>query len=108
ILIAQDVNKSEAFKIGLTVPEGWAAYAVDGVLFQKKFAYDSAATYPDAGVNVELYTNHRMLELETLSPLRTVAPGATETHTETWILQQGLGQIKTEADVESQVIPILK
>jgi hypothetical protein len=108
ILISQDAQKPEPFKIGLTVPEGWAAYAVDGVLFQKKFAYDPAATYPDAGVNVELYTNDRMLELETLSPLRIVAPGATATHTETWILGQGLGQIKTEADVESQVIPILK
>ncbi len=108
VLLRQDVQKEPAFKYGISVPEGWGAYAVAGDLFLKKFAYDPEATYPDNNVNVELYTNHQILELETLSPLYKVAPGKTVTHTEEWSLFRGLPEINNEADVNTHVLPLIK
>lgn len=40
--------------------------------------------YPDFNVSVEIYTNNLFLELETLGPLKRVAPGEVNTHTELW------------------------
>jgi hypothetical protein len=60
--------------------------------------FDPGASYPDFGCNAEFFTNARMLELETLSPLTTLAPGATLRHEEHWYLYRGvrLGQAEHE------------
>jgi hypothetical protein len=105
ITVKQDPQNKNPFKFGLSVPEGWMAYLVNGYLFIKKFSYSPNQTYPDGGVNVELYTNHRFLELETLGVLQTVAPGATVTHTEVWSIHKGIGSVITESDIERKVVP---
>lgn len=55
-----------------------------GVLV-KQTAFDPDATYP-LGTNLAVYVGPRrfMVELETMSPLRTLPPGATLSHVETW------------------------
>ncbi|MGE5559200.1 MAG: hypothetical protein ACM3WV_11440 [Bacillota bacterium] len=108
ILLAQDRQKKDPFKFGLSVPEGWAAYAWDGYLFMKKFAYDPVAIYPDGNVNYESYTSDTILEVETLGPLQTLNPGSTAGHVETWHLFKNIGKIETEADVEKIIIPLIK
>ena len=42
------------------------------------------ANYPDDGCNFETYTNHEMLEIESLGPLVTLAPGESSAHQERW------------------------
>jgi hypothetical protein len=106
-LLTQDTKKANPFKFGLSIPENWAAYALKGQLFLKKFSFNPQASYPDGGVNVETYTCDRFLELETLSPLHMVAPGQTVSYTENWLLFKGISEIKTEADVEKSVIPLV-
>jgi len=59
------------------------AYWVDGYAFVKKFERKKGE-YPDFGCSVEAYTNPIMLELETLSPLKTLEPNSTIEHTEIW------------------------
>ena len=56
----------------------------------KRFTYTERARYPDGGVNFETYTDARFLELESLSPLVSLAPGASVVHTETWTLEDGV------------------
>jgi hypothetical protein len=55
--------------------------------FCKEAPFDPDATYP-AGTNLAVYVGPQrfMVELETMSPLRTLPPGATLTHAETWTL----------------------
>lgn len=88
IRLRQDARRGPT-KIGLSVAAGWGAYCHRGHLFLKQFAFAKGAPYPDGGASVELYTNERMLELETLSPLCSVKPGETIKHTEVWTLVDG-------------------
>jgi hypothetical protein len=75
-----------AFKLGFSNPRGWLAYWLNRTLFVKRVAFDPQARYYDFGSSSECYCNHRFIELETLAPAATIAPGASAFHTETWEL----------------------
>ena len=75
-----------AFKVGFPNPRGWLAYWLAGTLFVKRATLDTQAAYYDFGSSSECYCNDRFLELETLAPISTLAPGESATHTETWEL----------------------
>ena len=76
----------DPIKLGIGNRQGWAAYSVNGLLFTKRYAYEEGKTYPDYGSNTELYTAANFLEIETLGPLVTLAPGESVTHEERWTL----------------------
>ncbi len=86
-------------KLGLAHRSEWAGYWNAGVLFVKQFSYEEGARYPDGGANFECYTDGAMLELETLSPLATLRPGAAATHTETWALHQAMPAPDTDETI---------
>ncbi len=73
-------------KLGLAHQEKWVGYLMKDALFIKTFAFEEGETYPDEGCNFETFSNDAMLEIESLGPLRTVAPGAQTSHTEKWYL----------------------
>jgi hypothetical protein len=77
---------SSPTKLGLMHRMKWVGYLTRHALFIKTFGYEEGATYPDFGCNFETFTNAQMLEIETLSPLRTLAPGDSVEHTESWRL----------------------
>jgi hypothetical protein len=84
-----------ATKLGLKVPTGWIAYENQGVVFAKHLARNPSQPYPDRGVNLELFTNNAILELESLAPLNPLPPGETRHHVEHWVLRpagQGLAE----------------
>jgi hypothetical protein len=85
LTVRQDAQ-GKPTKFGQLHTCGWAGYAVHGLLFAKTVPLVEGARYPDYGVNFELFTNHEMLELETLAPLVSFAPGQTLEHTEHWAL----------------------
>lgn len=90
-------------KLGLRHRQGWVGYLMRSALFIKKVTFEDGATYPDFGCNFETFTNAQMLELETLSPLRTLAPGESVGHTEAWRLFGSLpepGSLKETALAE--------
>ncbi|HUU11217.1 MAG TPA: hypothetical protein VM431_11865 [Phycisphaerae bacterium] len=100
-------SRSRPQKIGLSNPEGWAAYAVHGCLFVKRFAFDPGAAYPDTGCNTELFTNSDMLEVESLGPLVALGAGKKVEHVEDWYLFPNVPPISDEADVDRHVRPLL-
>ncbi|MSU49320.1 MAG: hypothetical protein EXS37_09590 [Opitutus sp.] len=89
IAVRQDPTRGP-IKIGLRQDCGWSAYYVEGTLFVKEFAREPGAVYPDDGCNLEVFSNPRMLELESLGPLRECAPGEHMEHHEFWSLHDGL------------------
>lgn len=93
IRLRQDVRKS-ATKFGLQHRTGWAGYWNEGLLFAKTVPW-TTGVYPDGGCNFETYTDSGILELETLSPLTTLAPGAEIVHVERWHL---FGDVPAPAD----------
>ena len=88
ITLKQDAGMEQAFKFGINNTYGAAAYLNGGIAFIKRYEPQADAVYPDFGVSMEVYTDKRMLELETLSPLLEVQPGDVIEHTEQWELKQ--------------------
>ena len=105
VLLRQDREAATPQRAGLNIPDGWVAYARNGHLFVKKFAYQAKAAYPDLGSSVELFTNAEMLEVETLGPLTELAPGSQVEHVEHWSLFDGVRMPTNDADVERDVLP---
>ncbi|HEY4689491.1 MAG TPA: hypothetical protein VIK33_09280 [Anaerolineae bacterium] len=82
--------RSPAIKIGYSNRHGWIGYLRAGVFFRKRFEPDADRPHPDFGSNVEVYCDDRVIELETLAPLRNLEPGQSVTHIETWDIFTGL------------------
>lgn len=92
-VILFDALTLPAFKIGYFNTHGWLAYFINGVLFRKSFSVIHNGMHPDNNSNAELYACKDFLELETLSPLNTLNPGAEITHMETWEVLHGLDSL---------------
>ncbi|PJF21823.1 MAG: hypothetical protein CUN56_09120 [Phototrophicales bacterium] len=106
ILLRQQAD-SEPQKVGMWVPDGWLAYVRNGHLFIKTFDAQSGKLYPDMGSNAEIYTDHAILELESLAPLTVLSPGEYVEHVETWMLYDGVNMPQTDEDVIRQILPYL-
>jgi hypothetical protein len=85
-LLVKQSAAGKPFKIGLRHQAGVAGYQLGEQLFTKSIAFTEGETYPDFGVNFELFTNGEMLELESLAPLRNLKAGQVYAHTEEWNL----------------------
>ena len=86
VVLHQDPTAKPPFKLGLINEAGWSAYFNRHSAFVKRFPFVPGELYPDFGVNYESYTTDFMLEMETLSPLRTLQPGEAMEHVESWHL----------------------
>jgi hypothetical protein len=102
------VSGQERTKVGINNNLGWAAYYLKPYLFIKRFTYVDGARYPDYNSSLEVFSNNRMLELETLAPLATLPPGATATHEERWELHRDLDLAFSEGDVRAKVEPLAR
>ena len=84
--LRSDAGHAGPQKIGVENKRGWAAYHVAGLLFVKRFSYEDGAAYPDDGCNNEVFTAGSFIELESLAPLKRLAPGESAEHEERWQL----------------------
>ncbi|MFN8497084.1 MAG: hypothetical protein U0641_04450 [Anaerolineae bacterium] len=91
------------FKIGYMNRRGWAAYAIDSVLFVKHFTPQPERDHADFGCNNEVYCNDQFVELETLGPLVRLDPGQSAYHQEIWEVRTGLPPIASADDVRQLV-----
>jgi hypothetical protein len=106
IFLRQDPKKGPT-KIGLAHPVPWVAYLNQGTLFVKRFRHVEWAKYPDLGTSYQTFTNEDMLEMETVGALCTLIPGQSAELAETWELFTDVPPVKTEADVERVIAPLL-
>lgn len=83
IILKHDPRIEKPIKIGAKANPPLSAYLVNKYLFIKHIKPEEIK-YPDHGVTVEVYANDKILELETLGPLRTVEPGESNKHVEKW------------------------
>lgn len=86
ITVKPDNQPTNAFKFGMSLNEGYAAYFHHNQLFIKRMEYYYDCEYPNYNCNFESYTNDAFIEIESLSPLMTVEAGETETLVETWTI----------------------
>jgi len=107
ILLHQDAARPSPQKLGASVPDGWMAHVRNDRLFVKTFRYVAGATYPDLGSSIETFTDGRMLELETLSPIVRVEPGGVIEHVENWFLWRDVLAPRDDDDVDRHLLPKL-
>ncbi|HEY9078101.1 MAG TPA: hypothetical protein VIO61_16315 [Anaerolineaceae bacterium] len=105
VMLRQDPQAVLPQKIGAMILDGWVGYARKGHLFVKTFRYQPGAVYPDWGCSVETFTNAEMLEVETVGPVTTLAPGKMVEHIECWSLFDGVPVPETDADIDQYVLP---
>ena len=82
-VIVNALPDEQPCKIGC-LSTGWLGYLRNNVFFVKRFDPQLDRLHPDRDCNVEVYSNHRFIEIETLAPLVTLAPGQTTEQIETW------------------------
>ncbi len=105
VLLRQDVTSRSPQKLGASVPGGWIAHVRNERLFVKMFGHMPGATYPDLGSSVETFTDARMLELETLSPIARVEPGGAIEHVENWFLWRDVPAPRDDDGVDRHILP---
>ena len=88
ITLTSDPQRS-AFKFGVYSTRGWAAAQVGSWLLVKRFTPHPVSSELDLGANLEVYTNQRFMELETLGELRTLMGGESVEHEEIWDVLPG-------------------
>jgi len=93
-------------KIGMYDPEGWMAYHQGDQLFVTRHD-PRPGPHADFGCNVETFTNDEILELETLGPLVSLAPGQTVKHEERWYLFAGVELGEDEVSVAQVLAPLI-
>jgi hypothetical protein len=107
--IGVDVSRAkQAQKLGITNYPGWSAYWLEGTTFVKYARVIAGAAYPDLGSCFEIFTNGAMVELETLGPLASLAPGRTTTHVEYWGVFDGLPKPTTDAAFSKSLAPAVR
>ena len=100
MVLRQDRNNTVPQKLGTFNPSTWGAYLLNFELFVKRYeATAEVASYPDLGCSYETFTNEEILELETLGPITTLAPGESVSHLERWSAHRPV-MIPTWTDAE--------
>ena len=107
IRLHADEDAEDPQKIGLMNKQGWAAYLRDTTLFVKRFPFEEGTSYPDYGCNLEAFTARSFIQIESLSPLRPLEPGATASHEERWHLFRDFDAGSTDDALEAALAVIL-
>jgi hypothetical protein len=97
LLLRQDSARGPT-KIGLLHQMGWCGYLVGGVFFIKRYECNPSAVYPDNGCNFEMFSNARMLELESLGPLTHLHQNQSVEHVEQWELHDVSGALDANSE----------
>lgn len=93
-------------KLGAENRNGWLAYHHGSLLFAKwSSRYDASHRYADRGASIQVYRDHRFIELETLSPIRRLERGDALHHREVWRVIE-IGRLD-RADLADRALDIL-
>ena len=109
LALRQDPKNSNPQKLGTYNRHTWGAYLLNGELFVKRYeAIAAPSAYPDFGCTFETFTNADILELETLGPLTTLAPGQSVSHTERWTAHRDVRlSAWTDDELDAVVLPLI-
>ncbi len=87
VTLRQDCNSTQALKLGFDLNDAEVFYCLGEDIFRKNYeTYHPHEKYPDNNCSFETYTCATFTEVESLSPLKLVAPDETVSLTEHWSL----------------------
>ena len=89
VTLRQDTNVNQALKLGFDLNQAEAYYCLGCDIFRKSYeTHHPHETYPDNNCSFETYTCATFIEVESLSPLKSVQPNETVSLTEHWSLHK--------------------
>lgn len=89
VTLRQDTNVDQALKLGFDLNQAEAYYCLGEDIFRKSYnTYHPREKYPDNNCSFETYTCATFIEVESLSPLKSVQPQETLSLTEHWSLHK--------------------
>ncbi len=89
VTLRQDTNIEQALKLGFDLNKAEAYYCLGDEIFRKSYeTHHETEKYPDNNCSFETYTCATFIEVESLSPLKTVQPNETVSLTEHWSLHK--------------------
>lgn len=86
VALKQLPDEERSFKVGLYSPYGLLGYFLGDTVFIKRAQLQAGSHRTDFGVNLEMYTDSRILELETLGRLTVLGYGEAIEHIEEWLI----------------------
>jgi hypothetical protein len=86
-VLVDAIASGSRLKIGVAPGRGHASYSRKGTVLEKHVAVEADASYADRGAAIQVFVSDAFCELETLGPLRELAPGDMATHRERWIVR---------------------
>ena len=87
VTVKQDPNAANPLKIGFDLGGGAVFYTLGDDIFCKRYNTNHPnGNYPDGGCSFETYSCGVFTEVESLGELKTVVPGETSEHIESWSL----------------------
>ncbi len=89
VTLHQDTNIAQPFKLGFGLDYAVSYYCLGDEILRKNYeTYHETEKYPDNNCSFETYTCDTFIEVESLSPLKSVEPNQTVSLTEHWSLHQ--------------------
>jgi hypothetical protein len=98
LLVNQDSNNKNWWKMGFSNDRGWMAYINNEQLFVKKFSMNINKTYSDYGASCESFTSEFFFELETVSSLIKIKPNQTVSLIESWNIYDAKDMLNDDYD----------
>ena len=85
--VIKNTNETAPMKLGFDLKRGNSFYFLNGEVFRKEFdTFHDEELYFDNGCSFETYNCDKFIEIETLSPAKTVNPQEEIKHAECWSL----------------------
>lgn len=89
VTLRQDINIKQSFKLGFDLNQAEAYYCLGEDIFKKSYdTYHPHEKYPDNNCSFETFTNDSFIEVESLSPFKSVNPTETVSLTEQWSMHK--------------------
>jgi hypothetical protein len=90
LILRHDPKAAAPQKAGTFNKNTFGAYLLGSDLFVKRASASDPSEQPDFGCSYETFSSADFLEMETLSALKTLAPGGSVDHMEHWTLHKNV------------------
>lgn len=105
VTLRQDTNISQSLKLGFDLNTAESYYCLGEDIFRKAYeTHHPYEKYPDNNCSFETYTCATFIEIESLSPLKSVKPDETVSLTEHWSLHKKPCEVEFNNDESLEML----
>jgi hypothetical protein len=107
VMLKQDSTVPDSYKLGMHIPDGWAAYYNHGHLFVSTYDYQKGAEYPYFN-STSLSWSGSSQFLENTTPFVTLQPIEAVEQVQNWYLFKNVPEPHNDAEIDEYVLPLIR